>query len=73
MNNKRVFVIFVVLLLLAMVPFAFTKSPEPYIFGWLPRPLLYWWILMIVNFVFVIKVARDFVKDAQKAKDEEDK
>lgn len=63
MNHKRILTIFVVLLLLAMLPFGFTKSPEPYIFGWLPFPLMYWWALMFVNLGFVLYVAAQFVKN----------
>ena len=62
MNHKKILTIFVVLLLLALIPFGFTSTPEPYVFGWLPFPLLYWWILMIVNLVFVLYVAKEFVK-----------
>ena len=68
-KNKIIMGIFIVLLLLAMIPFSFTKSAEPYIFGFLPFPLFYWWILMVVNLIFVLIVAHDFVKNE---KDEED-
>ncbi|MDD7305757.1 MAG: hypothetical protein PUG67_04125 [Peptoniphilaceae bacterium] len=68
-KNKIIMGIFIVLLLLAMIPFSFTKSAEPYIFGFLPFPLFYWWILMFVNLIFVLIVAHDFVKNE---KDEED-
>ncbi len=60
MNHKLILTIFVILLLLAMIPFSFTATPEPYVFGWLPLPLLYWWGLMIVNLVFVLWVAKKF-------------
>ena len=46
-----------------MMPFEFTKSPEPYMFGWLPFPLFYWWILMFVNLIFVLFVVKDFAKN----------
>ena len=62
MKHKLIFIIFIVLLLAAMIPFGFTLSPEPYVFGWLPFPLLYWWIHMLLNLVFVLWVAREFVK-----------
>lgn len=69
MKKKNIIkIIFAILLLLAMIPFSFTKSPEPYIFGWLPFPLFYWWILMFLNLIFVLFVAYDFVKNE---KDEE--
>ncbi|MGN9165817.1 hypothetical protein ACTNDY_11150 [Tissierellaceae bacterium HCP3S3_D8] len=60
MNHRLVLTIFIILLLLAMIPFSFTATPEPYIFGWLPFPLLYWWGLMIVNLIFVLWVAKKF-------------
>jgi len=66
MNNKLVFIVFVILLMLAMLPFSFTESPEPYVFGWLPFPLFYWWILMFVNLVFVLIVAKKFVESSKK-------
>lgn len=62
MKNKTVFLIFVVLLLLAMLPLSFTLSPFPLVFGWLPSPLLYWWILMTVNLIFVLYVAKKFTQ-----------
>lgn len=62
MKHKLILVVFVVLLSLAMIPFGFTMSPEPYVFGWLPFPLFYWWILMAVNLAFVLWVAKEFVK-----------
>ncbi|MDR7870883.1 MAG: hypothetical protein RIN55_08500 [Tissierellaceae bacterium] len=69
MNHKLILSIFAVLLLLGMIPFSFTATPEPYIFGWLPLPLLYWWVLMGINLIFVLWVANSFVKNAK----EEDK
>lgn len=69
MKKKNIIkIIFAILLLLAMIPFNFTNSPEPYLFGWLPFPLFYWWILMFLNLIFVLFVAYDFVKNE---KDEE--
>lgn len=64
-KNTLIKVVFVILLLLAMLPFGFTKSPEPYVFGWLPFTLFYWWILMFVNLIFVLIVAKDFVKNGE--------
>lgn len=64
-KNTLIKVVFVILLLLAMLPFGFTKSPEPYVFGWLPFPLFYWWILMFVNLIFVLIVAKDFVNNGE--------
>lgn len=68
MNHKLILSIFVVLLLLAMIPFSFTASPEPYIFGWLPMHLLYWWILMIINLIFILWVAKKFTDSAKEEK-----
>lgn len=68
MNHKLILSIFVVLLLLAIIPFSFTASPEPYIFGWLPLPLLYWWGLMVINLIFVLWVAKKFTKSAKEEK-----
>lgn len=68
-KNKIIMSIFIILLLLAMIPFGFTKSPEPYIFGWIPFPLFYWWTLMFINLVFVLYVVHDFVENE---KDEEE-
>ncbi|HLR20709.1 MAG TPA: hypothetical protein VK087_01755 [Tissierellaceae bacterium] len=65
MNHKLILSIFVVLLLLALIPFSLTATPEPYIFGWLPFPLLYWWILMVVNLVFVLWVSKKFVESSK--------
>ncbi|WP_297281315.1 hypothetical protein [uncultured Anaerococcus sp.] len=62
-KNKFILCIFIILLFLAMMPFEFTKSPEPYMFGWLPFPLFYWWILMFVNLIFVLFVVKDFAKN----------
>lgn len=62
-KNKLIASVFITLLLLAMLPFGFTKNPEPYIFGWLPFPLFFWWILMFVNLIFVLLVTHDFVKN----------
>ncbi len=64
-KNTLIKVVFVILLLLAMLPLGFTKSPEPYVFGWLPFPLFYWWILMFVNLIFVLIVAKDFVNNGE--------
>lgn len=36
MNHKKIGIIFLVLLLLALIPFPFTKGPQVYLFGWLP-------------------------------------
>lgn len=69
MKNKYIFIIFVILLLAAMIPFSFTSRPEPFLFGWLPLSLAYWWTLMIVNLIFVLWVAYSFVKNNN---DEED-
>lgn len=66
MNNKIIFIVFVILLLSAMIPFSFTESPEPYIFGWLPFPLFYWWLLMFINLAFVLIVAKKFVNHSKK-------
>lgn len=66
MNHKLILSIFVILLLLGMVPFSFTATPQPYVFGWLPFPLLYWWILMAINLVFVLWVAKEFTKNSKK-------
>ena len=64
MKKKNVIkIIFVILLMLAIIPFDFTKNAEPYIFGWIPFPLFYWWILMFLNLIFVLKVAYDFVRN----------
>ncbi|MBC8587208.1 hypothetical protein [Paratissierella segnis] len=68
MNHKLILSIFVVLLLLAIIPFSFTASPEPYIFGWLPLPLLYWWSLMVINLIFVLWVAKKFTESAKEEK-----
>lgn len=65
MNHKLIAIIFAVLLLAGMLPFGFTASPEPLVFGWLPFPLLYWWVLMFLNLVFVLWVAHCFVKEAE--------
>lgn len=62
MNHKLILTIFVILLLASMIPTAFTSTPDPIFFGWLPGPLLYWWILMAVNLVFVLMVAKQFVE-----------
>lgn len=69
MNHKLIFVVFVILLLAGMIPFKFTATPDPILFGWLPGPLLYWWILMGINLIFVLLVAKSFVESG----DEEDK
>ncbi|NLY46964.1 MAG: hypothetical protein GX053_13395 [Tissierella sp.] len=66
MNHKLIVSIFIILLLLAMIPFSFTATPEPYLFGWLPFPLMFWWVLMIVNLFFVLWVANTFTKNAEK-------
>ena len=66
MNHKKIAVIFVVLLLLAMIPFPFTKGPQMYLFGWLPLTLVYWWTLMVTNLVFVLWVSHVFVKNSKK-------
>lgn len=71
MNNKLILTIFVVLLCAGMIPFEFTSTPEPYVFGWLPFSLLYWWILMFINLIFIAWVCRSFVKSAEKDKKEE--
>lgn len=65
MNHKKILTIFVVLLLLAVIPFSFTANPEPYLFGWLPFPLLYWWVLMVVNLIFVLWVAKKFTESSK--------
>lgn len=62
MNHKAIFATFVILLLAAMIPTNFTNTPDPILFGWLPGPLLYWWVLMAVNLVFVLVVAKQFVE-----------
>lgn len=62
MKYKLIFTIFVILLMLALIPFKFTASPEPFLFGWLPLTLAYWWILMFLNLIFVLWVAYSFVK-----------
>ena len=71
MNHKKIAVIFVVLLLLAMIPFPFTKGPQMYLFGWLPLTLVYWWTLMVTNLVFVLWVSHMFVKNSKKDKGDE--
>lgn len=71
MNKKRIFVIFVILLILAMVPLKFTTAPEPYVFGWLPGPLLYWWILMVLNLIFVFWISKEFVKSEKEEEENE--
>ncbi len=71
MNHKLILIIFVILLLLGMVPFSFTATPEPYIFGWLPFPLLYWWILMIINLIFVLWVAKKFTDSVKRRRNDE--
>lgn len=68
-RNTKIFVIFVILLLAAMIPFEFTMNPEPYVFGWLPFPLLYWWILIAINFSFMIWVAYPWLKGDKKGGD----
>lgn len=65
MNHKLILSIFVVLLLAAMIPTEFTATPDPILFGWLPAPLLYWWVLMAVNLVFVLMVAKHFVESSE--------
>ena len=71
MNHKLILIIFVILLLLGMVPFSFTATSEPYIFGWLPFPLLYWWILMIINLIFVLWVAKKFTDSVKRRRNDE--
>lgn len=65
MNHKLILGICSILIALAIIPFSFTASPEPYIFGWLPLSLLYWWVLMIVNLAFVLWVAKKFTDSAK--------
>jgi hypothetical protein len=66
MKNKIIIPIFVVLFLLGAVPWPFTAQPTPYIGGWLPFPLAFWWILMAVNLIFVLLVAKHFVNVSEK-------
>lgn len=65
MNHKLILGIFAILLFLGVAPFSFTATPDPYLFGWLPLSLGYWWVLMAVNLVFVLWVAKEFVKHAK--------
>lgn len=71
-NNKLIFLIFTILLLAAMIPFNFTETPYPILFGWLPATLLYWWGLMGVNLIFVLWVAKAFVNDDKEEDKHED-
>ena len=71
MNHKKIGIIFLVLLLLALIRFPFTKGPLVYLFGWLPVTLVYWWVLMVANLVFVLWVSHEFVKTSKKDKGEE--
>ena len=71
MNHKKIGVIFLVLLLLAMIPFPFTKGQQMNLFGWLTLTLVYWWTLMVANLVFVLWVSRVFVKNSKKDKGDE--
>ncbi len=71
MNNKRIFTIFIILFLAAAIPWLFTKGDQVYLFGWLPGCLLYWWILMIINLIFVLRVAKEFVATSEKNKEGE--
>ena len=73
MNHKKIGIIFLVLLLLALILFPFTKGPQVYLFGWLPVTLVYWWVLMVANLVFVLWVSHEFVKTSKKDKGEENK
>lgn len=66
MNNKVIFPIFGVLLLLAMIPFKFTLASDNFLFGWLPIPMAYWWTLMFINLAFVLCVSRHFVKTSER-------
>lgn len=62
-RNTLTLVIFAILFLAACIPFGFTESPEPYVFGWLPFPLLYWWILVGLNFVFLLWTTYAWLKE----------
>ena len=73
MNNKLILIIFIILLGAAIIPFSFTSTLGPYIFGWLPFPLLYWWILMFLNLIFMFWVCKSFVKSVESNKEEEGK
>lgn len=75
MNNKRIGIIFVILFLLAALPFPFTAGVQTFLFGWLPASLAYWWVLMIINLVFVLVVCKKFVESskAETTKKEGDK
>ena len=69
MKNKIIIPIFLVLFLLSFIPFAFTESCTPLLFGWLPTPLAYWWILLVADLIFVFIVCRHFVKTSEKEED----
>lgn len=72
MKNKVIVPIFIVLFLLAVIPFGFTTLTNSMLFGWLPASLAFWWMLMILNLVFVLAVCRHFVKVSEKNKGEEE-
>lgn len=71
MNHKRILTIFVILFLAGAIPWPFTSGEQTYLFGWLPGCLLYWWILMIINLIFVLWVAKVFVASNEKKEGEE--
>jgi len=68
-RNTKVLIIFVILLLAAMIPFKFTNSPEPYLFGWLPLPLFYYWLLVVLNFIFLLWVCLSWLKEVRQRED----
>lgn len=65
-KDKKDIKIFVVLLLLALIPVDLSKIfPETYFFGWLPIQLLYWWILIAINFIFILRLVKRKIKEAE--------
>ena len=69
-RDTKIFIIFIVLFLAGVIPFKFTKTPEPYIFGWLPFPLFYWWIVIALSFIFLLWVAFSWIKLDEKGKED---
>jgi hypothetical protein len=54
--------LFVLLFLAAAIPWPWTARPEPYLFGWLPFPLFYWWVLVVLNFIYILWAANEWLR-----------
>lgn len=69
-RGRKLFLVWVILLMLTFIPWPWFYSPEPYLSGWLPFPLFYFWVVEFVYVAFVIYVGVTWAESKQDAKDE---